>query len=354
MAVRYFAIMLNEHWTMPKPTNPDRFVSFNLEPTFRCNLGCEMCPRFSSEDPFLDMSMDTYYRIHEAMVYAHTVDFTGWGEPMLHADIYQMVRLAREQGCTTTMTSNGTIFNQRNSLALVKAGMDQLTVSVDGMTDETYNSIRLGTTFDSVTKKLKELSRIIEENHSSMTLGIAFTFQEQNAHELDLILPWMASVGVRLLHLKQLDVISNSQDWERSFLKYRLAPIQSSNGVLGRLETCISHLLKQAEKMGVKVLLHSEFPMSDQMKPRHCLATPLESAYFSYEGRMSPCCHFGHHVSRYFQGNLRPPSSLFFGDIRKQSFLEVWNDPLFQAFRNGFMTGDFPEACRTCYLLYGK
>jgi MoaA/NifB/PqqE/SkfB family radical SAM enzyme len=41
----------------PNPSN--RFVSFNLEPTFRCNLECEMCPRFSSVDPHLDMSMET-------------------------------------------------------------------------------------------------------------------------------------------------------------------------------------------------------------------------------------------------------------------------------------------------------
>ncbi len=65
-------------------------IAINLEPTFRCNLFCEMCPRFSSVDPHLDMSMETYSRIVDAMHLAHTVDFTGWREPMLHPHIYDM------------------------------------------------------------------------------------------------------------------------------------------------------------------------------------------------------------------------------------------------------------------------
>jgi hypothetical protein len=59
-------------------------------------------------------------------------------------------------------------------------------------------------------------------------------------------------------------------------------------------------------------------------------------------------------VSRYFEGRLEPPSSLFYGDIRKQTFLEVWNDPSFRRFRGGFGSGDYPQACQSCYLLYGK
>lgn len=47
---------------MSLPDHPARFVSFNLEPTFRCNLEGEMCPRFSSEDPHPDMSMESSFR----------------------------------------------------------------------------------------------------------------------------------------------------------------------------------------------------------------------------------------------------------------------------------------------------
>ena len=313
-----------------------------------------MCPRFSSEDPYLDMSMETYARIHEAMESAHTVDFTGWGEPMLHGSIYEMIQMAKDKGTATTMTTNGTILNGKNSRKLIDAGLDRLAVSIDGMTPVTYNSIRIGATFEKVTRNLKSLSRLVEQTESSLELAVAFTLQEDNAPELELIVPWMKSVGARVLHLKHLNVISNSEDWKNSFIKYLHPPVQGNGHTLGKLEERIASLTDACKSAGICLNMHSEFPMTSEMKGRHCLATPLDSVYFSYEGRVSPCCHFGHHVSRYFEGTFYPPSSLFYGDIRLQTFQEVWNDPEFQAFRKGFITQEFPEACRTCYLLYGK
>ena len=187
-------------------------ISFNLEPTFRCNLECEMCPRFSSEDPYLDMSMETYERIRGAMSYAHTVDFTGWGEPMLHREIYRMIRLAKEEGCVTTMTSNGTLLTDRNIRALIESGMDRLTVSVDGLTPETFDFIRTGARFEKVTENLKNLTLRVKEAGSRLLLGVAFTIQEANASEIERILPWMNTVGAQVLHLKHLNVISNPMD----------------------------------------------------------------------------------------------------------------------------------------------
>ena len=137
-------------------------------------------------------------------------------------------------------------------------------------------------------------------------------------------------------------------------MKYRLSPQQDNGSALRGLEDRIARVRQEAKGIGIQVLMHSESPLASRMNGRHCLATPLESVYFSYKGKMAPCCHFGHEVSRYFEGRFYRPSSLFFGDIRKQSFLDVWNDSAFQAFRQGFTTREFPEACKTCYLLYGK
>ncbi len=315
-----------------------RSVSFNLEPTFRCNLACEMCPRFSSVDPQLDMATETYQRICEAMEFAHTVDFTGWGEPLLHPEIYSMIGQATERGCTTTMTSNGTTLTERNCLRLIEAGMRRLTISVDGMTAETFEAIRLGASFEKLTANLIRFSELLSQHDAGLELGIAFTLQEDNASELELIVPWVRKVGAHVLHLKQLNVISNQQDWQRSFLKYRLEPRAADGDRLAALEDRLLKVKQEAEAAGIRVLLHSELPLRTELVGRHCLATPLESVYFSYEGRVAPCCHFGHHVSRYFQGAASPPSSLFLGDIHSRPLPEIWSDPAFQSFRQGFAT----------------
>lgn len=313
-----------------------------------------MCPRFSSEDPQLDMSMETFAKIHGAMQYAHTVDFTGWGEPLLQREIYKMISMANEQDCLTTMTSNGTAINERNAERLIEAGLGKLTISVDGMTPATYSEIRVGASFEKVSANLGRLSELISERRASLEMGIAFTIQENNADELGQILPWMESIGAKTLHLKQLNVASNKQDWENSLLKYRLKPQADSEYRLRVVENRIAKVLEQSAGKGIQTLMHSELPLTSDLAGRHCLATPLNSVYFSFDGRVSPCCHFGHHVSRFFEGEFYPPSSLVHGNIRKQTFEEIWSDPNFRRFRKGFETEDFPEECRTCYLLYGK
>ena len=332
----------------------EKSLAFNLEPTFRCNLLCPMCPRFSSEDPHLDMSPETYARICEAMDYAHTVDFTGWGEPLLHPQIYAMIAMARDRGCTPTMTSNGTVLNERNAQRLIESGMHKLTVSIDGLTAETFETVRLGASFEAVTSNLQALTRMVREAGSSLRLATAFTIQEGNAGELDRVVPWMQQVGSSILYLKHLNVISNVEDWERSFLKYQLEPRLKDESRLRQLEEWIGTLRRQADEAGIEVSLCSELPLTEGRQGRHCLATPLDAVYFSYRGQVAPCCHFGHQVSRFFEGQHFAPSSLFYGDICRQSFTEIWRSPAFVEFRGGFLSGDFPDPCKTCYLLCGK
>ncbi|MBI4454557.1 MAG: radical SAM protein [Acidobacteria bacterium] len=332
-------------------------LSFHLEPTFRCNLGCEMCPRFSSEDPHLDMTMDTYGRITGAMGYAHTVDFTGWGESLLHPQIYDMIRMAKPAGCFTAMTTNGTALTEANCLKLLEAGLDHLAVSVDGVTAGTFERIRVGASFGRIVENLKTLSRMVEEKRSGLELAVAFTIQEDNASEIPRILPFMKEVGAKVLHLKHLNAISNHTDWGKSFLRYRLEPRVRTRlwrDPLRRLERDIEKLVECSRNFEIQVRIHSEWPLTDRLAPRHCLAAPLESAYFSFEGLVSPCCYFGHHVARYFQGVQYPASALFFGDIRKETFETIWNSPEFLKFRGGFSEENYPRQCAKCYLLYGK
>jgi len=300
------------------------------------------------------MAVETYDRICEFMPFAHTVDFTGWGEPLLHPRIFEMIRAAKSRGCLTSMTSNGTALNARNSGLLLQSGLDRLAVSVDGVRPETYNSIRRGSDFTKVEANLTRLSQLIAGENSRLELAIAYTLQQTNTDELHLILPWMCSVGSRVLHLKHVNALSNASDWDRSLLKYRLAPVNRKSGYLEKVESEIQRLFREAPAAGVKVMMHSEYPLTTQMRGRHCLATPLQSVYFSYEGKVSPCCHFGHHVSRFFEGQFFPAASLVLGDIRTEGLETIWQTPAYQEFREGFATEQFPTACRTCYLLYGK
>jgi MoaA/NifB/PqqE/SkfB family radical SAM enzyme len=231
------------------------------------------------------------------------------------------------------MTSNGTALTAANANRLIESGLNSLTVSIDGLSPEVYDKIRVGASLEQVEVNLRETSRLIREQFSTLQLGVAFTIQELNAHEVARSADWAFEVGAKAFHLKQLNVPSTEEDWKRGFLKYRLDPRDGDAGRLQRLETDMRSAASRARELGMAVSLDSELPLSRDLAPRHCLAAPLSSVYFSYEGRVSPCCHFGHHVSRFFEGQFYPPSALFYGDIRESSFEEIWNGGGFIDFR---------------------
>ena len=278
------------------------------------------------------------------------------GQPLLHPRIFEMIRAAKTRGCLTSMTSNGTALNERNSASLLDSGLDRLAVSVDGIRPETYNAIRVGSSFERIPGEyLSTFPHDPAKRQPNRAVAIAYTLQECNADELDLVVPWMAVVGSRVLHLKHLNAVSNAGDWDRSFLRYKLRPLKANDGRLERVEAAIDRVMTRAPRAGIKVMMHSEYPLTPQMRGRPTAWPPRFSRSTSrMTARYSPCCHFGHHVSRFFNGESFPPASLVLGDIKTQDLDEAWDTPVYQRFREGFQTEEFPSACRTCYLLYRK
>jgi len=75
---------------------------------------------------------------------AAEIFFGGFGEPLFHPDILDMVRRAKALGGEVEMISNATLLTKEISQELVKLGLNMLWVSLDGATPESYTDIRLG------------------------------------------------------------------------------------------------------------------------------------------------------------------------------------------------------------------
>jgi MoaA/NifB/PqqE/SkfB family radical SAM enzyme len=62
---------------------------------------------------------------------------TGGGEPLLHPRILEMMRLARQHGIVPNITTNGNLLNRKMALALKEAGVGQVQISLNGVTEDT-------------------------------------------------------------------------------------------------------------------------------------------------------------------------------------------------------------------------
>ncbi len=109
-------------------------LSLNLELTNRCNLRCTFCPtgNRSMTRPAGLMSPHVFDR---ALADGRPLEFVllfQWGEPLLHPQFAAMAARARRAGARTFITTNGTLLDERRVGALLDAGVDRVTVSVDG------------------------------------------------------------------------------------------------------------------------------------------------------------------------------------------------------------------------------
>ncbi|GMV12493.1 MAG: radical SAM protein [Polyangiaceae bacterium] len=101
--------------------------------TRRCNLACGYCNEFDavSKPVPLEVLKQRIDRLRALGTF--TLELTG-GEPMMHPDIYELIRYARSLGFfKVMMISNAYLFNEARIRKLNEAGLQGLQISVDGV-----------------------------------------------------------------------------------------------------------------------------------------------------------------------------------------------------------------------------
>lgn len=100
----------------------------NLEVTRRCNARCDFCRYWHTRR---EASLDDYVDVVRAL-HPLAVMFTG-GEPLLRRDLERLVARVRERcpGIYLGMVTNGALLTVDRGLALWRAGLDQLGISLD-------------------------------------------------------------------------------------------------------------------------------------------------------------------------------------------------------------------------------
>ena len=127
-----------------RPCLPD-VRKLYVEPTTSCNLHCRTCVRNIWEEPESQISMNTFQRVVESLTELTDVSrvvFSGFGEPLVHPEILQMIEAVRERDIAVTVGSNGLLLNADMARELVRLGVDRIVVSMDGVRPETYANIR--------------------------------------------------------------------------------------------------------------------------------------------------------------------------------------------------------------------
>jgi len=159
-------------------THSPLFVS--VEPANVCQLKCPACPvglRNAGMPGYWDaerfMSKQVWERVlAECRDTAWVMQFYFQGEPLLNKDLPRMIRDAHEAGLYTIVSTNAQAMTQEMAQALVESGLDRIIISMDGLTDESYNAYRVGGSLE----KCKEALRWLREAKEQFQIS-NFKFQ---------------------------------------------------------------------------------------------------------------------------------------------------------------------------------
>jgi radical SAM protein with 4Fe4S-binding SPASM domain len=134
-----------------------------------CNLKCIMCPNKNlPPDEKGIMALDLFRKIiDEARHFTADVNLHHRGEPRLNRDLPEMIRYARAQGIRCRFHTNGTLLTEELARALLAAGPDLISFSIDGFEKESYERVRIGAAFDETIANVMRLLRLRREAKQS-------------------------------------------------------------------------------------------------------------------------------------------------------------------------------------------
>ncbi len=131
-----------------------------LELTRECNLRCKHCLNNSGKLMLNQLNLEELKKLVQDLIDAgiQEIRFTG-GEPLMFDGIYDLIKLADDNGVCTSIGTNATLVTGKIAIKLKEAGLKKVVVSIDG-TKEMHDSIRGIGSYEKAIKGLYYLKNV--------------------------------------------------------------------------------------------------------------------------------------------------------------------------------------------------
>ncbi len=287
-------------------------VSISIEPTTSCNLRCPECPSglrsFTRTTGMLD-----------PILYRHVIDqlsdtltyltFYFQGEPYLNPQFLEMVNYASLKGIYTATSTNAHYLDNKTSRQTISSGLDRLIISIDGTSQDTYQSYRIGGSLNKVIEGTKNIIQWKKELKSK-TPHVVFQFLvvKPNEHQIPEVRKLANELGVDQVVFKTAQIYD----------------YQNGSSLIPDLDM-YSRYRKQAD---------GSYKIKNKLDD-HCWKM-WHSCVITWDGKVVPCC-------------FDKDAHFVLGDLRKNSFAEIWNGEAYQRFRQSLLVSRSKlEMCRNC------
>jgi radical SAM protein with 4Fe4S-binding SPASM domain len=301
----------------------------SVEISSHCNLRCVMCAlttrtTLSSQAPG-HIAPEVWRRVLEVAPAVGHLNVNGWGENFAHPRFLEMIEEVDAAGVSHNFSTNGALVRPPAAARLARlAHLRVVNVSLDATEAQAYRTVRGG----DVRSALRGLAILLEALGPDRVTA-SFVVTEESIDALSDASAVMESLGARHLVL-QAEV---DPGIGRATFPERTAEV-------------VSTFLSEAQQRGLDVLVvpFLQHRMTGARRgksrgPTRQCSSPWEHTFVDKDGRVFPCCNC-------------PPwtanGDAVMGDLRHQSFTEVWNGARFRQFRRQLLDGPPPRVCQGC------
>lgn len=330
-----------------------------IEPTNQCNLACRTCLRNAWDEAGGDMSASTFDRVLGGLrelvpppAAGPGIFFGGYGEPLAHPRIVEMVKDAKTLGGQVELITNGTLLTEDISRSLIRAGLDRLWVSLDGAHPESYADVRLGAELPQVIDNMRRFKTLRHKGHNpAPRIGISFVAMRSNIGDLPALFELASDLGASdvlvtnlLPHTPDMldQVLYRRALKDIAFLRSPWLPSVS----LPRME------VGEASALSLFSALNSQRRVSIGDVPLdaatdRCPFITRDAAAVGWDGRFSPCLPLLYDQHSYLHGRPRHARRYTLGNINERSLVDLWREPEHVRFRERVTAFTF-SPCAAC------
>lgn len=168
-----------------------------------CNLRCPLCPtgQDRKEYPIGKMEFRTFKKIVDELgIGLYEISIGDWGEPFLNDDVYKMVEYAHKANIKVSIFTNLNMLDGKMAQEIISSGIDYLYVSIDGVSQDSYEKYRKNGKFDKAISNIKlVLSTKEKYKQNTPTIVWQFLVTKYNETEIDKAREIAKSLGIDFL-----------------------------------------------------------------------------------------------------------------------------------------------------------
>lgn len=325
-----------------------------VEATGRCNLHCAMCPRQAWAGESGDMTADGFAHLLAGLPITppdrFTLAFGGFGEPTVHPRLLDMVSLARQAQCRVELVTNGTAMTAAFAHDLSALGVAQVTVSVDGGSDEAYSAMR-GIERNAALDAVARLREHARRGRHRMSVGVACVATRRTIGSLPALIA--TAQRLRLDFVSISNVVPHTREMADESLFTYAGQISNMRPDTWRPRLTVGRFdLNESTRLLLEALLHQlpivPPPALDRGEwHNRCRFARDGVVAVSWDGRVTPCLSLLYTHNEHLGGRDKTVRAFDVGRVEQTPLRDIWKAAPFRALRERLRDFDM-SPCLSC------